>query len=211
MSDDAEQVLLESRTAWRQWLRKNHKQQTGIWLVTWRPQSGKPTLPYEAIVEEALCFGWIDSKARSLDAERTALWMAPRRPRSGWSRTNKDRIERLEAAGKMAAAGRAVIDAAKASGTWSLLDDVENLVVPPDLRKELRAHPPAEKEWEKFPPSIKRSILQWIVQAKRPETRARRVSETAELAARGERANQWQPKDQRTTAPIGNKSKARGK
>jgi uncharacterized protein YdeI (YjbR/CyaY-like superfamily) len=207
VSDDGEQVHAKSRTAWRQWLRKNHKQPTGIWLVTWRPQTGKPTVSYEDIVEEALCFGWIDSKSRSLDDQRTALWMAPRRSRSGWSRPNKERVERLEASGKMTAAGRAVIDAAKANGNWNLLDDVENLVVPSDLRKAFRANPPAAKEWEKFPPSIKRSILQWIVQAKRPETRARRVTETAELAARGERANQWQPKDQRGAAPPANKSK----
>lgn len=193
-TDRDEQVHVETRTQWRQWLRKNHKRPTGIWLVTWRPKSGKPTLSYDDIVEEALCFGWVDSKARGLDDERTMLWIAPRRPRSGWSRPNKERVARLEASGKMAAAGRAVIEQAKANGSWTLLDDVENLVVPPDLQAAFDAHPPALEHWESFPRSVKRATLEWIVQAKKPETRQKRIDETATLAARGERANQWQPK-----------------
>lgn len=188
-----EQVHPSDRQEWRRWLRANHTRTTGIWLVTWRKGSGHEPIPYEAVVEEALCFGWVDSRTRGLDEQRTMWWVAPRKRGSGWSRSNKERIERLEKARKMAAPGRRVIDAAKADGSWTMLDDVENLVVPVDLAEAFAAHPPAATEWEAFPRSIKRGILEWIVHAKKPETRARRISETAELAARGERANQWTP------------------
>jgi uncharacterized protein YdeI (YjbR/CyaY-like superfamily) len=151
-------------------------------------------VPYDDAVSEALAFGWIDSKARTLDDERAAQWYSPRRPTSGWSRSNKTRVERLLAEGRMAPAGQAAIDTAKANGTWELLDDVEDLVVPPDLAKAFRDHPGSAATWETFPPSARRGILAWIVTARRPETRAKRVQETAEKAARGERANQPPPR-----------------
>ena len=119
------------------------------------------------------------------------LYVAPRKPGSGWSRVNKAHAERLIETGQMAPSGRAAINRAKADGSWSLLDDVENLVVPDDLAAALEARPPAPDEWGGFPHSVKRGILEWIVQAKRPATRARRIEETASMAQRGERANQW--------------------
>ena len=122
--------------------------------MTWRAGSGGPRISYEESVEQALCFGWVDSKGRSLDAERTMLWFAPRKRGSGWARTNKERIERLTAAGLMAPAGHAVIEAAKADGSWTLLDDVENLVVPDDLAAAFAAHPPAREHWDAFPRSV---------------------------------------------------------
>ncbi len=179
---------------WRAWLAAHHARDTGVWLVTWKVGSGRLRLTYEETVEQALCFGWVDSKGRRLDDERTMLWFAPRKARSGWSRPNKQRIERLVAAGLMTPAGLAVIDAAKADGSWTLLDAVEDLVVPDDLAAALAAAPPAVENWEAFPRSARRGILEWIVQARRPGTRAKRVAETARLAAIGERANQWRPK-----------------
>jgi uncharacterized protein YdeI (YjbR/CyaY-like superfamily) len=119
------------------------------------------------------------------------LWFAPRRRTSGWSRPNKVRIERLEREGRLAPAGRAAVEAAKANGAWTLLDDVENLVVPDDLAAALDGCPGAREQWDAFPPSARRAILEWIVQAKRAETRAKRVEETSRLAALGQRANQW--------------------
>jgi uncharacterized protein YdeI (YjbR/CyaY-like superfamily) len=119
------------------------------------------------------------------------LWFAPRKARSGWARTNKQRIERLTAAGLMAPAGLAVIEAAKADGSWTLLDAVEDLVVPDDLAAAFDAAPSAREHWEAFPRSVRRAILEWIVQARRPQTRARRVAETADKASRNERAHQW--------------------
>ena len=183
-----DQVQPASLAEWRAWLAQNHGRGSGVWLVTWRAGSDGPRIGYEESVEQALCFGWVDSKGRSLDAERTMLWFAPRKRGSGWARTNKERIERLTAAGLMAPAGQAVIDAAKADGSWTLLDDVENLVVPDDLAAAFAAHPPAREHWDAFPRSARRATLEWIVQAKRAETRAKRVAEAAEKAQANERA-----------------------
>ena len=191
MRDDAERVHPESRAAWRAWLRRHAARGEGVWVVTWKKATGKPRPEYADIVEEALCFGWIDSRPNALDAERSMLWLAPRKPKTGWSKANKARVDRLIAAGRMAAPGLAVVEAAKRDGSWAALDAVEALAVPPDLAAALRARPPAAAHFEAFPRSVKRSILEWIAGARRPDTRARRVEETATLAARNERANQW--------------------
>jgi len=188
--DEREQVHAETVAEWRRWLEANHGRTQGIWLVSWRAPTGRQRMTYEESVEEALAFGWIDSKARTLDDERTTIWMSPRKPGSGWSRTNKVRIERLERDGRMTDAGRTLIDQAKADGSWTLLDAVEDLLVPDDLAAAFAAYPGSRERWEAFPRSARRALLEWIVQAKRPETRARRVAETAAGAARGERANQ---------------------
>ncbi len=230
---------------WRAWLAEHHQDRPeGVWLVLWRAGSGGPRIPYDELVEQALCFGWIDSTGRALDAGRTMVWFTPRkagsgwsrlnkqrierlaaagamapaglalveaakadgswtlldagrtmvwftprRARSGWSRLNKQRIDRLTAAGEMAPAGLALVEAAKADGSWTLLDAVEDLTVPPDLEAAFAATPPAGANWDAFPRSAKRAMLLWIVQARRPATRAARVAEVAGRAAVGERAN----------------------
>ncbi len=188
--DDLELVHPADRGQWRAWLEANHATARGAWLVSFRRATGRPRVEYEEAVEEALCFGWVDSLARGLDDERSRLLFTPRRPRSGWARTNKERIARLEAAGLLAPAGRAVVEAARADGSWSALDDVENLVEPPDLCAALDADPDARAHWDGFPPSARRNILAWIQGARRPETRAKRIAQTARLAAQGVRANQ---------------------
>ncbi len=190
MPADRPHVHPETTAQWRTWLRRNHASSTGVDLVSWKAHTGRPRVSYEDAVVEALAYGWVDSKAGTLDDQRSTIWFSPRRPNSGWARTNKARVERLLAEGRMAPAGQAAIDRAKANGTWTLLDDVEDLVVPDDLAAALGQHPGAAARWEAFPPSARRSILAWIVQARRPETRARRVGETAQKAARGERAHQ---------------------
>jgi uncharacterized protein YdeI (YjbR/CyaY-like superfamily) len=187
-------VQVESRTAWRSWLEANHGQAESIWLVTFKKAAGARHLPYDAIVEEALCFGWVDSLPRKLDAERSMLRLSPRKPGSAWSKVNKDRIARLIAEGRMHPAGLMKIEAAKADGSWSKLDGVETLEVPPDLAAAFEAHPGSSAQWAGFPPSTRRGILEWIVQAKTPETRGKRIAETARLAAQGERANQYKRK-----------------
>jgi len=186
------------RAAWRAWLIADHATSAGAYLVTWRRHTGKPAVSYDDAVEEALCVGWVDATARKLDDERSLLWFTARRPRSGWSRPNKERVARLLAADLMLPTGLAVIEQAKRRGTWSLLDDVEDLVVPEDLAAALASALPARTNWDAFSRSARRGILEWIVQAKRPETRARRIEETAALAARNEKANQWVPRDQRS-------------
>ena len=192
--DDAPLVQCETRAEWRAWLEANHATATSAWLVTWRAGSGMPVLAYEEGVEEALCFGWVDSRPGKVDEHRSKLYYAPRKPRSGWARTNKARVERLIAAGLMAPAGLAAIERAKANGAWEMLDEVEDLVVPLDLQAALDAAPSAAANWEAFPPSARRGILEWIRQAKRPKTRAARIAEAATLAARNERALQPRPK-----------------
>ena len=183
------QVHPETRAEWRAWLAEHAGTSRGVWLVSWRTGTGRPAVPYVDLVEEALCVGWVDSTARRLDDERTAQRFAPRKPGSGWARTNKERVARRKAAGLMTDAGRRVVEAARADGSWSLLDDVEALVVPADLEAALAERPGAREQWDGFPPSVRKQILHWVVAAKRPETRARRVEETAEMAARGERAH----------------------
>lgn len=181
----------KSRAAWRAWLQKHHTRANGLWLITYKIATGKPRVAYEDAVEEALCFGWIDSKTGKLDDERSMLWFAPRKPKTGWSRPNKLRVERLIADGRMTPAGLAKVNAAKKDGSWSALDGVEALEIPPDLRKALAAHAQAAANFEAFSRSIKRGILEWILNAKKSETRARRIDETARLASQNVRANQW--------------------
>jgi uncharacterized protein YdeI (YjbR/CyaY-like superfamily) len=130
-----------------------------------------------------------------LDEERSMLWFAPRKARTGWSRVNKARVERVIAAGLMRPAGLAKIVQAKADGSWQKLDSVEDLVVPVDLQEALASYPAAATYFEAFPRSVKRGILEWILIAKRAETRAARVMETAKLASENSRANQWRGKD----------------
>jgi uncharacterized protein YdeI (YjbR/CyaY-like superfamily) len=184
-----------TRAQWRAWLKKHHTRNEGVWLVSFKKAAQQPTVSYDEAVEEALCFGWVDSKPRKLDDARTMLWFAPRKPGSGWAATNKARVAQLIEAGWMMPAGLAKIDAAKADGSWAALDAVEALQTPPDLAKALKTLPPAAANFEAFPKSAKRGILEWISHAKRAETRAARIQETATLAQRNERANQWKPKD----------------
>lgn len=184
-------IQVESRAEWRAWLAANHTRSEGLWLITYKKRSGRPHVSYDEVVEEALCFGWIDSKGNKLDDERTMLWMAPRKPGTGWSALNKQRIAALSAAGLMMPPGLAKIDAAKQDGSWELLDAIERLEVPPDLAAALGKNEVALANFEAFPRSAKRGILEWIASAKRAETRDRRVAETVELAAQNLRANSW--------------------
>ena len=186
--DDAPQVHADDRATWRAWLEANHATSRGAWLVTWRPRSGRVGLEYEAAIEEALCFGWVDSTGSRVDDDRGKLYFAPRKSRSGWAATNKARVERLIAAGRMAPAGLAAIERAKANGSWQVLDSVERLEVPDDLAVVLAASPPAAANFAAFPPSARKQLLGWVAFAMRPETRAARIRQIAEAAARNERA-----------------------
>jgi uncharacterized protein YdeI (YjbR/CyaY-like superfamily) len=195
MTDPSENsVHPATRAEWRAWLRQNHTRPEGVWLVTYKRAAGKPRVEYADAVEEALCFGWIDGQAGTLDEERGVQWFAPRKRGSGWSKLNKTRIERLMAEGLMEPAGLAKIDAARQDGSWTSLDASEALEVPPDLEQALASYPDAARHFHAFPPSIRKMILQWIFSAKKPETRAARVAETARLANDNVRAHQPRPK-----------------
>lgn len=188
--DTAPREHFETATEWRGWLTLNHSTSSGIFLVYWRSATGKPSMTYEEMVEQALCFGWVDSLQKGIDDERLMMWFSPRKPGSGWARPNKVRIERLTAAGLLAPAGIAVVEAAIADGSWTLLDSVENLEVPDDLAEAFELHPGSEDNFASFAASARKALLTWIAMAKTPATRARRIAETAERATRGERANE---------------------
>jgi uncharacterized protein YdeI (YjbR/CyaY-like superfamily) len=186
--EDAPLVHADDAATWRSWLEEHHATSDGCWLVTWRPKTGRPHLDYEAAVEEAMCFGWVDSTGGTLDEERGKLYFAPRKPRSPWAATNKARVARLTAAGRMAQAGIAAIEQAKENGYWEILDSAERLEVPDDLAAALTKHPPAADNFAAFPPSVRKQMLSWVALARRPETRANRISKIATAAARNERA-----------------------
>lgn len=183
-----ERIHPETRAEWRAWLEANHDTSRGVGLVHWRGATGRQRLSYDDIVEEALCFGWIDSRLNRLDDERAVLLMTPRSPRSIWARSNKVRIERLISEGRMTDAGLRIVAIAKANGSWTALDDVEALIVPDDLALALAADERARRHFDAFPPSAKKTILHWIKSARRVETRQRRIAETVRLAAVNVRA-----------------------
>ena len=178
---------------WRTWLNEHEADPDGVWLISWKKSSGKPAMTYDQAVDEAIAYGWVDSLTRSLDDERSMLWFAPRKPTSAWSRVNKQRVERLIGEGRMQPRGMAMVDLAKQQGTWTALDDIENLIEPDDLANALNAAPSARQAWDGFPRSAKRGILEWISLAKKPETRAQRIQTTVDEAVLGRRANQWRP------------------
>lgn len=185
--DGRELVDVPTREAWREWLAANHGTSPGVWFVFWRRGSGRPSVPYEAAVEEALCFGWIDSLTKRIDEHRTIQLMTPRRPRSVWSRSNKERVARLNAAGLMMPAGLAAIEAAQANGAWTQADAVDSLEEPPELTAALDSQPTARATWDGLPPSVRRRLLWWVISAKRPETRERRIATIVSESAAGRR------------------------
>lgn len=186
--DDAPIIDPCERSGWRAWLEANHATASGAWLVMWRPSSGRQCIDYEAAVQEALCFGWVDSTGRPMDAQRNRQYFAPRKTRSPWAATNKARVKQLIADGLMAPAGLRAIELAKSNGSWEVLDSVERLEIPDDLANALDALPPAAPNFAAFPPSARKMQLAWIALAQRPETRAIRIATVAEAASRNERA-----------------------
>jgi uncharacterized protein YdeI (YjbR/CyaY-like superfamily) len=178
----------ETRAAWRAWLAANHGVARGAWLCSWRSATGRPTCPYPEAVEEAICFGWIDSTVNTLDDERGLQLMTPRKPKSAWTRLNRRRAAAMEQAGLMTDAGRSVIAAAQANGYWTIYDPVEDLLEPPELAAALDASADARKNWDGFPPHARKMMLWWVISAARPDTRRQRVEQIVKQAALGVRA-----------------------
>lgn len=190
MTVDLKRVQVKSQYELRNWLRKNHKQAESIWLVTFKKSVPEFYLEYSKIVDEALCFGWIDSLPRALDSERTMIRLSPRKPKSVWSKINRDKAKRLTNSGDMTTAGLAAIESAKRNGSWDALKSTDGNKIPKDLKFEFKKYPTALKNFEKFPQSTRRAILEWIAIAKTTETRRRRIETTAAMAEKNVRANQ---------------------
>ncbi len=166
----------ETPAEWRAWLDANHHSAAGVWLIYFRASTGRRRLSWEQAVQEALCFGWIDSKVQPIDDERYRQVFTPRKPRSVWSKVNKQYVEELTAAGRMTEAGQRAIDVGKANGAWSVLDPIDDLIVPDELAAAFDAAPRARAAYERRSDTAKRSVLFPIHMAKRPDTRARRIA-----------------------------------
>ena len=186
-------VTAHSRAEWRAWLHAHHADAPGVLLVYFKKGSGIPSVSYPEAVQEALCFGWIDTTRRALDEARFSQLFVPRKPKSGWSRLNKSYVEALTRDGLMAPAGLAVVEAARLSGAWDRQEAGESRVVPEDLAAALAASPQAQAHFAAFPASIRKYILQWIHEAKRPDTRAKRIEETVRLAEQNIRVRGARP------------------
>ena len=176
-------IYAANRQEWRKWLEKNHSNTIGIWLIYYKVKSDKPSVRYSEAFKEALCFGWIDSKVKSIDQERYMQIFTPRKPKSVWSKLNKQYIEELIEQNLMTAAGFAKITAAKEDGSWKTLDAIEALIIPEDLKQALESNEVAKRNFEAFNNSSKKSILFWIASAKRSQTRLKRIEQTVNSAA----------------------------
>jgi uncharacterized protein YdeI (YjbR/CyaY-like superfamily) len=178
--NDLDTFYPANKEEWRKWLYENHQTSHSIWLVCYKKSSQKPSISWSDAVDEALCFGWIDSIRKSIDHEKFIQCFSQRKPKSTWSKINKDKVIVLEEKGLMLDAGRACIEIAKQNGSWSFLDDVDLLIVPDDLEDAFNQYPNANAHYDAFSKSTKKFILYWIKSAKRPETRAKRIKEIAE-------------------------------
>lgn len=186
--DGTPAIIAPTAAAWRAWLDDHAATTPAVWLVQYRAGRDTPSVGYEDAVCQALCVGWIDGQVRPRDDDSRYQRYSPRNPKSTWVRSNRDRVARLIASGEMAPAGMALVEAAKASGSWDLLADIEEGIVPDDVQAALDAVPTAAGHFAGFPPSVRKQILAWIVTAKKPETRQRRIATTVDEATRNERA-----------------------
>jgi uncharacterized protein YdeI (YjbR/CyaY-like superfamily) len=192
--DESRTFYAKSRAEWRKWLEQNHQSEKSVWLVIPHKNSKLPGVSYEEAVEEALCFGWIDSRANRKDSETYYLLIAKRNPKSYWSQSNRERAEKLIRQGLMTKAGLDMIELAKKIGTWTALEKIQNAEIPEDLQLLFDQNKAAFKNFQLFPTSSKQIILYWISNAKRPETRQKRIEETVALAEKNIRANEFRQK-----------------
>ncbi|AKG23482.1 YdeI/OmpD-associated family protein [Calothrix sp. 336/3] len=177
-AEQLETIYASDRQTWRQWLQENHQRLPGVWLIYYKVKSGKPSVKYSEAVQEALCFGWIDSKVQSLDSERYQQIFTPRKPKSVWSKLNKQYVAELIEQGLMTQAGMTKILNAQSDGSWITLDDIEALKIPEDLQSALAVNAEARENFQKFSNSSKKNILFWIDSAKRIDTRLKRIEQT---------------------------------
>ncbi|MFH6942491.1 YdeI family protein [Flavobacterium sp. FlaQc-50] len=188
---DIETFYPASSQDWRAWLIENHNVKQSIWLVCYKKQANVPTITWSDAVDEALCFGWIDSTRKSVDSDKFIQFFTRRKPSSNWSKINKAKIERLVAEGLMTEAGLESVERAKQNGSWTILDQVEELHVPEDLLAAFEVNAGAKEYFTGLSKSVKKMLLYWVVSAKRPETRQNRINEIAVLAAQNLKPKQF--------------------
>jgi uncharacterized protein YdeI (YjbR/CyaY-like superfamily) len=176
---------------WRKWLKLNHTKEKAIWLIIWKKDSSRPNLTWGEAVDEALCFGWIDSVKRPIDSERYTQYFSPRKPKSNWSKINKEKIAKLIQNNLMTKAGFDSIETAKQNGSWIILDKVEALVIPKDLEVELENFKGSMEYFTSLSKSDKKILLHWVLSAKRPETKQKRILEIAENACKNSKPKQF--------------------
>lgn len=178
----------ESRSQVRVWLEHLHDVESGVWLCSWRANTGRPRCPYPEVVEEALCFGWIDSTVGVLDEHRGLQLLTPRKAKSSWTRLNRQRVADMAVAGRMTDAGHRIIEIAKANGYWTIYDAVEDLIEPTNLAVALDANLAARMAWNAFPTSARKIMLWWVISAAKHDTQLQRIATIVTSAAIGERA-----------------------
>ncbi len=191
LHNDVKTLHAKTRKEWRKWLEKNSQTEKSVWLIIYHKGSNTKSVYYEEAVEEAICFGWIDSIAHKRNEESKYQFFAQRKPKSNWSKANRERANKMIAQGQITESGQKLIDLAKKIGTWEALVDVQNSVIPGDLQKQLNKNKAALKNFLAFPPSSKRIILEWILNAKKEETRQKRIDETVRLASENIKANHY--------------------
>lgn len=180
-----DKVLFKNREEWRRWLEEHHDSASEVWLIYYKVHSKKKSVRYEEAVEEALCFGWIDSKVKTIDDEQYMQRYTPRQQGSNWSESNKKRVQKLIQTGQMTPAGMAKIESAKRDGSWERLDDIDReITIPEDLEAALALNPAAKENFENFPPSSQKQYLWWLKSAKRTATREKRLREIVKRAAK---------------------------
>ena len=191
MEKEIETFYPRSRQEWRDWLQDNHAKKQSVWLIYYKKKSNVSTILYSDAVDEALCFGWIDSKSKPIDEHKFMQFFSKRKEKSVWSKVNKEKIERLTNEGLMTNAGYEIIEKAKQNGSWNILDEAEALHIPEDLEGEFDKRPNAKLYFLSLSRSDKRNILQWLILAKRQETREKRITEIVELADKNQKPKQF--------------------
>ena len=189
--NEIETFTPNSANDWRQWLKKNHASKESVWLILYKKDTGYPYIAWTEAVDEALCYGWVDSKRQSIDDVSFRQFFCRRKPNSIWSKINKEKIDRLVKSGKIRKAGLEAVERAKENGSWSILDDVEAMKIPKDLEKAFRAHSGSKKFYQAQTKSIQKMMLGWIALAKREDTRQKRIEEITSLAAQGKKPKQF--------------------
>lgn len=179
---DAIEIYFKNDEEWRVWLHANHQTSGGIHVIMYKIEHEMPSMRWEEAVRVALCFGWIDSTVKSLGDGKRRQYFCPRKPKSVWSRVNKNHLKELIAADLMHESGHKVIEVAKKNGSWTALDDVENEIVPEDLKASFDKNPEAFKNYQNFTRGQRKSYLYWLNQAKREETRQKRIAEIITLS-----------------------------